>query len=109
MKTTLAILSMIVLSAQAHAGFEALNPSAQGSLLVTFSPAMSTTIATGTTSNGSVGKEARQIMEEGQEYFQTGEMGLLIASKVETLQEEQDMSVDEAIDLLMVRASKILN
>lgn len=110
MKTLLITLSlMATLGTQAHAsdpaGFSAkyLSP-------ITLSPFLPTALTSVTsTANSESHKEAQLVLKEGHEYLQSGEMGILIAKKVEELQEDQDMSDNEAVDALMSMASDILN
>lgn len=111
MKSMLLALSILaaVLNSQAHAQGGTLSANAAGFTLSPLFPfAMTSALTSALTTEAQQNKEALEILNQGQEYFQTGEMGILIASKVETLQEEQDMSDDEAIDLLMVKASEVL-
>jgi hypothetical protein len=112
MKTLLITLSLMtsIISAQAFANSDAFSANTAA---VTFSPLLpfvgTTALSTVLSSDTNVHKEALQIMKEGQEYYQTGDMGILIGSKVEQLQEEQDMSDDEAVDSIMSQASALLN
>lgn len=111
MKTLLIAISLMttVVSAQAHANSDAFSANTAA---VTLSPlfpfAATSALSSMLSTETNVHKEAQQIMKEGVEYIQTGEMGILIAQKVEQLQEEQDMSDDEAVDSLMNQASSIL-
>jgi hypothetical protein len=111
MKRLLIAISLMtsVVSTQANASGDAISAN---SAAFTFSPlfpiVMTTFISSALTEEWSANKEALQVLKEGQEYFQNGEMGILIAQKVEQLQEEQEMSDDEAVDSLMNQASNIL-
>lgn len=77
-------------------------------LSTTGAPTASTILSSLMTQGGFKG-EAEAIIKEGQDFYQTGEMGIIIAKRVEELQEEEDMSDNEAIDILMERAQEILN
>lgn len=105
MKLTLMIISLSLFTLSTHA--DELG-SVQQSALITSSPVLTSIILSGATSNGSVGKEAQQVLKEGQEYFQGGELAPLIASKVKMLQEKEDLSIDDAVDILMEASAEIL-
>lgn len=111
MKTLLITLSLMATIVSTHAADgSAISANASA---ITFSPLLpfvASTALTGMLSTDTnVHKEARQILNEGQQYFQSGDMGLLIGKRVEELQDEQDMSDDEAVDLLMNQANEFLN
>lgn len=53
-------------------------------------------------------KEANQIMADGQEYSLTGELTPFLESNVNGLQEQSDLSTDEAVIVLMEKAAEIL-
>lgn len=111
MKTLLITLSLMTtfFSTQAYAVSDA---ASANTTAVTFSPLFpligTTFVSSATTEGLNAHKEALQIINEGQEYFQSGDMAVLIGSKVEQLQAEQDMSDDEAVDALMNLANDIL-
>lgn len=98
----LAIMLAVVLSTSVHAAPE--NP-----LLSTTGAPTGSTILSTLLTKGGFKAEAAVIVKEGQEFYQTGEMGIVIAKRVEELQEEEDMSVNDAVDALMERAQEILN
>lgn len=112
MKTLLITLSLMtsIVAGQAHANSDAFSANTAA---VTFSPLLPFVGTTATSSalstEANVHKEALQVIKEGQEYLQSGEMSILIAQKVEQLQEEQEMSDDEAVDSLLNQAEAILN
>lgn len=113
MKTLLLSLSLVAtMTSFAHASDPA-GFTAKYLMPVTLSPllpfAASSALSSISSSEKNVHKLAEQIMRDGQEYLQTKEMTILIAKNVEQLQEEQDMSDDEAVDALMNQASVILN
>ena len=59
---------------------------------------------------GGCNKEAMQIIEDGQDYHQSGKLSLFLEAEVKKVQaEHQDMSVDEAVDALTEDASSLLN
>lgn len=111
MKTLLIAISLMtsIISTQASASGDAISAN---SAAFTFSPlfpiVMTTFISSAVTEELNANKEALQVLKEGQEYFQTGEMGILIGSKVGQIQQEEEISDDEAVDLLMNQASNIL-
>lgn len=53
--------------------------------------------------------EAKQVVEDSYEYFASGELSVLMAQKIENIQEVQDMSDDDAVDFLMTKAQEYLN
>lgn len=99
----LIIMLAAVLSSAVHAAPE--NPL----LSTTFAPTAGTILSTMTTQGDAIMKEAQAILKEGHEYYQTGKKGILISKRVEELQEEEDMSENEAVDTLMTKAQEILN
>ena len=55
-------------------------------------------------------KVAALIIKDGQEYIQTGEINLFLASKVSLIQQENlEMSEAEAIDVLLEVAEQFIN
>lgn len=110
MKTLLIAISLMttIVSVQSHASDASSANVAAVSLSPLFPFAATSAVSSMLSTETNVHKEAQIILNEGQQYFQTGEMGILIGSKVEQLQEEQDMSDDEAVDMLMNQASEIL-
>lgn len=111
MKTLLLTLSLLatIVSGQAQANGGQISAGAAAITLSPLLPFVASTALTGMLSTDTnVHKQAEQIIKDGQEYLQTGEMTVLISQKVEQLQEEADMSDDEAVDALMNQASDIL-
>lgn len=53
--------------------------------------------------------EAKQVVEDSYEYFANGKLSVLMAQKIENVQEVQDMSNDDAVDFLMTKAQEYLN
>lgn len=63
-----------------------------------------------TTSPSSWEKQAAsEVLVAADEYHATGKMSLTLAQQVSGIQESQDISNSEAVDLLAERASEILN
>ena len=109
MKTLLIVLSLMAAMTSNEAHADAGTFSANYVVPVTLSPLLpfaATTALSSALSTMADERQAKQIMAEGQEYLQTGEMGILIAQKVEQLQEEQEMSDDEAVDTLLNAAAE---
>lgn len=109
MKIFLMILSLstITFSSQAMAGFSDIPASVQPSVLTTLLP-INLTGLTAMTSSGYNGKEAELVLQDGQEYFQSGVMTPFMAEKINALQSTQELSDDEAVDMLMNKALEIL-
>ena len=65
-----------------------------------------TTAAVG---DATANKQAEAVMADSADYLQTGSMSLLLESGVAFVQsEDQSLSVDEAVDVLVERSAKIL-
>lgn len=81
-----------------------------------FATTAATTMGLGTTSSGadcmlglSKCKEAVQILDESQEYFQNGNMPLFLSQKVKQLQiENESLSDEQAVDELISISLEIL-
>lgn len=54
-------------------------------------------------------KMARAVLNETNDYYQSGEMSLTLANEVAQIQSQSDMSVDEAVDFLNEAALEVLN
>ena len=54
-------------------------------------------------------KAAQNVIDDSQEYYQSGELSLRLSSQVaQLLEKNTDLSVDEAVDTLVTAATKIL-
>ncbi len=54
-------------------------------------------------------KAAQNVIDDSQEYYQSGELSLRLSSQVaQLLEKHSDLSVDEAVDTLVSQATKIL-
>ena len=106
MKKALVMMALIVSSVSAHAEIS-VSAKITGAPFVT---TIATTLGTGMMSSGwSLCKEARQIIAEGEEYTLTGQLAPYLNQSVEILQaESDDLSTDEAVDLLVEKAVSIL-
>lgn len=100
MKVSIAILSL-VLSANVMA-----YSIVDSSVLTSATPLLTTA----TTSGGLADKQAALILNDSQEFFQSGRLSSFLAQKVSEVQAEiSDASVEEAVDLLVNEAVSILN
>lgn len=105
MKKVIIMMALIVSSVSAHA--------TSASAKIAGAPIVSTFVTTyGTgmlTSGWSLSKEAHQIIADGEEYALTGQMTPYLKQNVESLQaQSDDLSTDEAVDLLIEKAFSIL-
>lgn len=67
-------------------------------------------LSTATTSGGFAQKQAALVLNDSQEFFQSGKLSAFLSQKVSEVQAEiTDASVEEAIDLLVNEAEGILN
>lgn len=100
MKTTIALLT-IVLSANVMA-----YSITDSTVLTSATPLLSSA----TTSGGFAEKQAALVLNDSQEFFQSGKLSAFLAQKVSEVQSEvSDASVEEAVDLLVNEAESILN
>ena len=72
------------------------------------SPGFSTIISKGSTSGGFAEKQAALVLNDSQEYFQSGRLSAFLAQKVSEVQAESELSVEEAVDALVTDAESIL-
>lgn len=99
MKTTIALLT-IVLSANVMA-----YSITDSTVLTSATPLLSSA----TTSGGFAEKQAALVLNDSQEFFQSGKLSAFLAQKVSEVQSEvSDASVEEAVDLLVNEAESIL-
>lgn len=75
-------------------------------VLTSASPFLSTV----STSGGFAEKQAALVLNDSQEFFQSGRLSAFLSQKVSEVQAEiSDASVEEAVDLLVNEATTILN
>lgn len=79
----------------------------------TFLPFALTSVTGGLSSMTSAGefqKQAAQIMKDGNEYLQNGTVTAYLNQNIIAVQDQNaDLSLDESVDVLMIKASEILN
>ncbi len=67
-------------------------------------------LSSATTSGGLAQKQAALVLNDSQEFFQSGRLSSFLAQKVSEVQAEiSDASVEEAVDLLVNEAASTLN
>ncbi len=105
MKKIIVMMALIISSVSAQAN-EVSTKVIKAPFLATYF--VSYTIGT-TTSGINICKEAQQIIADGEEYTLTGELTPYLKQSVEALQaQSDDLSTDEAVDLLIEKAVSIL-
>lgn len=103
MKTTLAILSLIV-SANVFASDVAYSL-ADSSVITTAGPMLSSATTSGTLPE----KQAKMVLNDAQELIQNGKMSAFLNQKIKDVQAlHDDASQAEALDLLISQAEAIL-
>ena len=65
-------------------------------------------LSSATTSGGFAEKQAALVLNDSQEYFQSGRLSAFLAQKVSEVQAESELSVEEAVDALVTDAESIL-
>lgn len=111
MKTALLLLTL-VLSTQnfAHADIGLSVSSTIDTTLLPFALTSVTGNLSSMTSSGEFQKQAAQIMQDGNEYLQDGSISAYLNQNIIAVQaQNSDLSVDESVDVLMTKASEILN
>lgn len=69
---------------------------------ITFSPFVTTMMS------GIGNKEAREILNDTEEYSQSGKLSVSLNQKILDIQANEEVSTEEAIDILVESAQKIL-
>lgn len=64
-------------------------------------------LSSATTSGGLEKVQAAAILNDSQEFFQSGKLSAFLAQKVSEVQSENEVSVEEAVDLLVNAAEAI--
>lgn len=65
-------------------------------------------LSSATTSGGFAEKQAALVLNDSQEYFQSGRLSAFLAQKVSEIQAQSDLSVEEAIDVLVIDAELLV-
>ena len=108
MKTLLLILSLTITS-QTFASVGALEVIGVTRAPTLF-PIIGTAFTTGYTFTGTLSKEVNRVMQEAQDYNQTGILNEFIASKVNIIMEQNpDFSESDAVDALMELSTQLSN
>ena len=103
MKTALLLMALVTSSFSAQANIN------RTLLEFSSSPVISTLGTTLYISMSDSAKEARQVMADGQEYTLSGELTPFLGENVKNVQAHADVSVDEAVDILMDLADELLS
>lgn len=110
MKTALLLLTLVT-STQVFSGEMPLSVAV--TIDTTFLPFALTSVTgrfSSMSSSADYQKQAAQIMQDGNEYLQNGEISVYLNQNIIAVQEQNsDLSVDESVDVLMNKASEILN
>ncbi len=108
MKTLITLLA-ITFSANSFAHGFYLSPSQQVTLSPFFGTSFTALSFEGTSKLSGVQKALQAVVMDAQEYRQSGNMTVALEESVKNVQAEQDVSVEEAVDILSSMAEEILN
>lgn len=107
MKTLITLLA-IAFSANSFAHGTYLNPTERATLSPFFGTSFTEATVNGTTDATSAKKASRKVLQDVQEYHQSGLVSVALEESIKNLQSIRDISSDEAVDAIVDMAEGIL-